>query len=896
MNSKGTIMVVDDTHASLKLLADYLSEEGYKVHAADSGKLALASVEKSPPELILLDIRMPDMDGFEVIRQLKARPESCDIPVIFLSAVTELDQRIEGLKMGAVDFISKPFQRNELVARVQTHLELFRLRTRSETQAQDLRRINEQLTVEILERKQADAAMRESEEKFHSLYTHMVEGAALHKLTYNDQGIPEDYIIVEINPAFEKLLGISRDTVISKTSREAYGVVEPPYLEIYAQVALTGEPNVFETYFPPLLKHFSISAYCPYKGSFATIFEDITERKRAEEALRESKALFEAVVENVPLMIFLKEATDLRFVIFNRAGEELLGYDRKALLGKNNLDLFPQEQAAHFMSKDREVLDGDAGFLDIPEESITTAKKGVRLLHTRKICIRGADGTTKFLLGISEDITERRRAEEALKKSRIQLAEAADLAHLVNWELDVATGIFTFDDRFYTLYGTTAELEGGNQIPAEVYARKFVHPDDQYMVANEVNKAIQATDPGYVSQVEHRIIRRDGEIRHIVVRFGITKDANGRTIRTHGGNQDITDRKQMEDALRLEKDLWRGTFESIPDYIAIIDADHHVLQVNKAMADALKVSPDAAQGIFCYQAVHGTTGPPSYCPHEMMLKDGKTHTTEVELPLLNGYFSLTTSPLFKPDGTIFGSVHLAHDITERKKAEDLLKHFNEELEQKVKARTEELNASLDEKVILLREVHHRVKNNLQILISLLNLQSRTFNDTQVIAALKESTQRIRAMSMVHEKLYSGSDLSHIDFISYLTTLAKSQVAFYQLEPGKVTLETTGENIMLDINTAIPLGLVMNELLSNSLKHAFPGDRKGTIRIDARETEGRLEISISDDGVGLPEGFDYSTSPSLGLRLVHILIEQLSGTIEPKKEKGTMFTIVIKEKQ
>jgi len=279
----------------------------------------------------------------------------------------------------------------------------------------------EELRVNLDTLTKQEVAMRESEEKFHSLFVHMIEGAALHELTFDDKGVPEDYVIIETNPAFEIQLGISRENVIGKTSRVVYGVSDPPYLDIYKQVALTGKPEVFETYFPPLDKHFSISVYCPAKGRFATIFEDITDRKRAE---------------------------------------------------------------------------------------------------------------------------------QVLKKSEIQLNQVMDLAHIVNWEFDVATGMFTFDDRFYSLYGTTSELEGGSQMSADDYARKFVYPGDRHMVADEVKKSIQAVDPGYVSEVEHRIIRRDGEIRHIVVRFGITKDKNGRTTKTHGANQDITELKRAEESLK----------------------------------------------------------------------------------------------------------------------------------------------------------------------------------------------------------------------------------------------------------------------------------------------------------------------------------------------------------
>jgi diguanylate cyclase (GGDEF)-like protein len=156
MINKGKILVVEDTHASLKLITDILSAEMYQVRPADSGELALASVASLPPELILLDIRMPGMDGFEVLRRLKAREESRNIPVILLSAVIEAEQRVEGLKLGAVDFITKPFQREELLARVATHMELFQLRTRLERQADDLRRTNDQLRIEINERKRQE--------------------------------------------------------------------------------------------------------------------------------------------------------------------------------------------------------------------------------------------------------------------------------------------------------------------------------------------------------------------------------------------------------------------------------------------------------------------------------------------------------------------------------------------------------------------------------------------------------------------------------------------------------------------------------------------------------------------------------------------------------------------
>jgi two-component sensor histidine kinase len=212
-----------------------------------------------------------------------------------------------------------------------------------------------------------------------------------------------------------------------------------------------------------------------------------------------------------------------------------------------------------------------------------------------------------------------------------------------------------------------------------------------------------------------------------------------------------------------------------------------------------------------------------------------------------------------------------------------------------KAKERALQAALQEKDVLLKEIHHRVKNNMQVVSSLLSLQSRYINDPRDAEAFREGQRRIRSMALVHEKLYRSRSLSRIEFGGYIRQLAGQLLSSAEKRPGTVGLKLDVEETMFDIQTAIPLGLIVNELLSNALKYAFPGERTGQITISLRAGDrDEFVLTFNDDGVGLPPGVDLHRSESLGFQLVSMLVEQLDGRVDILRESGTGFRISFKE--
>ena len=213
------------------------------------------------------------------------------------------------------------------------------------------------------------------------------------------------------------------------------------------------------------------------------------------------------------------------------------------------------------------------------------------------------------------------------------------------------------------------------------------------------------------------------------------------------------------------------------------------------------------------------------------------------------------------------------DVTERKLAE------------------QKLSRSLKEKELLLKEIHHRVKNNLQVVSSLLKLQTGYVKDENALDLLMDSQNRVRSMALVHQKLYQSADFSEINFTEYLRQLSGHLLNSFKTNPEIVSIDISAEKLELGIDHAVPCGLIVNELISNSLKYAFPDGKKGTIIIDLRKSNNNeIILTISDDGVGFPEGINYRETQSLGLQLVNTLVGQIDGNISMENHVGTTFRI------
>ena len=489
-----------------------------------------------------------------------------------------------------------------------------------------------------------------------------------------------------------------------------------------------------------------------------------------------------------------------------------------------------------------------------------------------------------LVTGFVHDITTEQRAERVLLDARAELEqmvrdrtaelarrsellrEAEGLAHLGSFDVDLRTGAVHWSDELYRIHGQ----DPARFVPTLERFEASIHPEDRARWRAELARQMADPAPG---TIELRIRRPDGEIRWIRALAHASR-GDGRPVRLIGCSQDITEARLGEQA----RHKLAGLVAYADDAIIGLDVDGTIETWNAAAARTFGYSEVEAVGRpstvllpergaeelrHILAAVREGRKPQHYeLVHRR--KDGREFPAEV-----------TTAAVSSDTGTIIGFAKVVRDVTEQKRIEA------------------QLRASLDEKEVLLREIHHRVKNNLQVISSLLHLQLGAA-DPRTTAPLVESQNRIQSLALVHQLLYRSKDLAGIELGDYIRELASRLLQAYRIEPGRIAVAVDAVSARLDADHAITCGLLVNELITNALVHAFPDGRGGHIWITISRAPGVLRLAVRDDGVGLPEGLRLETVTSFGLRIAQALAQQLGGTIELVRGEGTEVRVTIGE--
>jgi PAS domain S-box-containing protein len=574
----------------------------------------------------------------------------------------------------------------------------------------------------------------------------------------------------------------------------------------------------------------------------------------------------EALLSAVPDIIMEVDQNKV-YTWANPAGVEFFGED---VVGKEAAFYFEGEHETY--QKVKPLFQGHDDVIHV--ESWQRRKDGEkRLLAWWCRMLKDDSGRVTGALSSARDITERKRAEEALRESEEKYRAIIETNQEWIWQID-NEGIHTYSNpAIEQILGYSIEdIVGKN-------ATIHMHPEDRREIKEMLPKWIE-NKKGWKNLVV-RWLHKDGSIRWLESNAVAMLDVHGEWIGFQGSDRDITERKRADEAVRKSEEKYKGLTENVNlgIYRNTVGPEGKFIEANPALVAMFGYkSKEEFLAINVSDLYQDAEGRKKF--NDKMLQEGFVRGEELWLKKEDGsLFIASVSAVAVKDeqGHVKYYDGIIDDITERKRAEEALR------------------ASLREKEVLLREVHHRVKNNMQVISSLFNLQAGYTTNEECRGILKEGQARIRSMSLVHEKLYQSRDMSKIDLADYIQGLAAHLFHVYLVNPAQVRMETEFEDVSVDINSAVPCGLILNELISNALKHAFPEGRTGVIKIGMRRGPGgAAELRVADDGVGFPEGLDFRKAESFGLQIVNLLVDQLEAAIDLDRTKGTAFTMTFRE--
>ena len=599
------------------------------------------------------------------------------------------------------------------------------------------------------------------------------------------------------------------------------------------------------------------------KDSFFVSFRDVSAHKQAEEERNAREMNLKAAFEGtgVPLVIV---SEDMTIRSLNPAAEALFGVRSGDLGGRKTLlSLVVPEDVERVR---QEVLQrfADKQLAGTRFRCHVLGGGGVAQSMELAVGYHGQAGSRVLtLLHAPELSTEKETAGELQDGARLIFDHLGTPAFVARQDSTIALVNVEFEKLCAC---SREEVEGKKSW------REFVFTEDLAPVEEYIRK-ILAQPKEACRRYDLRIVSKDGSCKEM----RLTATPVPGTDTMVFSLADMRERKWAEQAWQESEKKYRSLLEGVQEGVWILDPEGSTTFVNESMARLLHYQPEEMTGKRFFLFMH-VKNAESVGQRWERCKQGMKEEFDAEFVAKDGtpvLVRLSSIPMLDDIGAFTGALFAVSDITERKAIE------------------EKAQASIREKDSFLREIHHRVQNNLQVVSSLLYLQSKSVGDPQMLNILLESQERIRSIALIHEQLYKSEDLSHVNFRDYLGTLTTNLFQTYGSETAKVKLTFDADTrVSFTVDKAIPCGLIVNELVSNALKHAFVGRTGGTIFVSLRRNkDDTMSLVVKDDGIGLPPHVDFRHTPSLGLQLVNTLVNQLGATIQFQRKGGTVFTIV-----
>lgn len=611
------------------------------------------------------------------------------------------------------------------------------------------------------------------------------------------------------------------------------------------------------------------------------VLADITERKRAAAVIQASESRYRAVVDDQSEFIS-RILPDGSFTFMNESFMRFFGLSDAWLGKKWNPVALPEDiprvlAALASVSPECPVVN--------VENRVIAADGQTRWAHFVNRAFFDSSGQLCEFQTVGREITERKVAEAALRESEAAFRQLADAMPQIAWITDGLGRVIYMNQRWADFTGLDTGTSSG------VGWSTVVHPDDRQSALETWSEAV-TTGAGY--QTRGRLRSTDGDYRWFLVRGVPVRDGTNNITKWFGTCTDIHDLIEAEAELRLLNDQLqlassynRNLLEASLDPLVTIGPNGRITDANEAAENAT--------GVARYELIgsdfsnYFTDPERARATYEGAFRDGVVRDSALELRHRNGTVMsvLYNASVYRDaEGRPAGVFAAARDVTARRKAEEELEVRRGQLEEMVVA----LRNSVADKEVLLKEIHHRVKNNLQIVSSLLHMQARVTADPVARELLRESENRVQSMGAIHESLYRASDLSRVELPKYLRRVVERVADTYR-QSGVICTVEGDSDVTATADIAMPCGLIVNELLSNALKHAFSG-KPGRVTVTVRQGEGSIGVSVEDDGRGLPEASSFENPSGLGLQLVRALADQLTGTLRIIRGQGTRFELEI----